>query len=154
MGALGKFGVDVEVKSDAAKVWSAIKDLPNSFSEAVPDHYKSFEIVEGDHHLAVGSVRLVKYAEGNSITMSKEKIDVIDDATKTLAYTVLEGDAMEYYKEFKAKVVVEEKGDGSLVKWSCEFEKAKEEESPLTPDHLKEFAVATLKKLDDYLLKA
>ncbi|KAK9750999.1 hypothetical protein RND81_02G234700 [Saponaria officinalis] len=152
MGAPEKLEVDVELKSSATKIWDAVKDSPNSFPKAMPHHYKSIEIVEGVDHV-VGSVRLIKYAEGNPITFSKEKIDVVDEATKTLAYSVIDGEAINYYKDFKAQTVVEEKGDGSLVKWSCHFVKA-EAAAPVTPEQLKEFAVATFKELDEHLLKA
>ncbi|KAL9226313.1 hypothetical protein vseg_002143 [Gypsophila vaccaria] len=153
MGAPETLEVDVELKTGAPKVWDAIKDSPNTFPTVMPHHYKSIEIVEGKDHV-VGSVRLVKYAEGNPITFSKEKIDVVDDVTKTLSYTIIDGEAINYFKDFKAQVVVEEKGEGSLVKWSCHFEKTKEEAPPVTPDQLKEFAVATFKELDEHLIKA
>lgn len=48
--------------------------------------------------------------------------------------------------------MVSAKGDGSVVKWSCEFEKA-DAEIP-NPDKIKEFAVKNFLELDDYLLKA
>ncbi|XP_074309841.1 MLP-like protein 423 [Silene latifolia] len=154
MGSIEKLEADVELKSESIKVWGAVKDSPNFFPKAMPHHYKSIEIVEGADHV-VGSVRLVTYADGNPIKTTKEKIDVVDDEKKTLAYSVVDGEGITHYKSFKAQVVVEEKGEGSLVKWTCEYEKIKEdEELPISPENLKEFAIATFKELDDFLLKA
>lgn len=86
------------------------------------------------------------------MTFSKEKIETADDANKIVSYSVIEGDLVAFYKNFKATMQVAPKGDGSLVKWSVEFEKAKEEIPD--PDIILEFAVKTFKDLDDHLLKA
>lgn len=48
--------------------------------------------------------------------------------------------------------MVSAKGDGSVVKWICEFEKTAEEIP--NPEKIKEFAVKNFLELDDYLLKA
>ena len=86
------------------------------------------------------------------ITMSKEKIETVDEANKTMTYSVIDGELISFYKTFKAQAVVVPNGEGSLVKWSCEFEKA-QEDTP-NPDLFKEFAVKTFHELDAYLLKA
>lgn len=64
MAATGKLDVEVEVKSPADKFWNAIRDSSTLFPKAFPNQYKSIEVLEGDGK-SVGSVRLVKYAEGN-----------------------------------------------------------------------------------------
>lgn len=86
------------------------------------------------------------------MTFSKEKIDTADDANKIVSYSVIDGDLAAFYKNFKASLQVIPKGDGSLVKWSLEFEKAKEEVPD--PNIILEIAVKTFKDLDAYLLKA
>ena len=83
--------------------------------------------------------------------ISKEKIEEVDEEKKAVSYSVIDGDLLQAYKNFKAKLVVEGKGEGSLVKWSCEFEKANDEVPP--PDLLKDFAISNFRELDDYLLK-
>lgn len=60
---LGKIDVEVEVKTPADKFWNGIRDSTNLFPKASPHEYKSIEVVEGDGK-SVGSVRLIKYAEG------------------------------------------------------------------------------------------
>lgn len=63
MASIGNLEVDVEVKSNPEKFWNGIRDSDKIFPTAFPELYKSIEILEGDGK-AVGSVRLVKFAEG------------------------------------------------------------------------------------------
>ncbi|XP_060214355.1 MLP-like protein 423 [Lycium barbarum] len=149
---LGKIDVEVEVKTPVDKFWNSIRDSTNLFPKASPDQYKSIEVVEGDGK-SVGSVRLIKYAEGSPlITYAKEKIESVDDGNKTLEYSVIDGETMKYYKSFKGSLNVTPKGDGSLVKWCCEFEKASDEVPE--PQIIKDFAVKNFKDLDAYLIGA
>lgn len=64
MAATGKIEVEVEVKSPAGKVFDAIRDSTEIFPKAFANQYKSIEVLEGDGK-SVGSIRLIKYAEGN-----------------------------------------------------------------------------------------
>ncbi|GKV22826.1 hypothetical protein SLEP1_g32649 [Rubroshorea leprosula] len=148
----GQLHVEVEVKSPADKFWGIIRDSASVFPKAFPQDYKSIEVLEGDGK-APGSVRLVTYSEGSPmIKVSKEKIDAADDAERWVAYSVIDGDLLKYYKVFKGKVNVIPKGDGSLVKWSCDFEKASEEIPD--PNMIKEFAVKNFKDMDAFVLQA
>jgi hypothetical protein len=85
------------------------------------------------------------------VKVSKEKVDVMDEANKKFVYCVIDGDLLKFYKTFKSHITVIPKGAGSLVKWSCEFEKASEEIPD--PHLIKDFAVKNFKELDDYVLK-
>ncbi|KAA8529535.1 hypothetical protein F0562_033666 [Nyssa sinensis] len=152
MPSTGKLDVEVEVKTHADKYWHNLRDAIIIFPKAFPDQYKSIEILEGDGK-SVGSVRLVTYAEGLPlVSFSKEKIVAVDEAKKTFSYSIVEGDLLKYYKSFKATLAVSPKGDGSLVQWSCEFEKASEEIAD--PNIIKDFAVKNFIELDDYIHKA
>ncbi|KAG8366190.1 hypothetical protein BUALT_Bualt17G0050800 [Buddleja alternifolia] len=145
-----KLEVELEVKSSAEKIWESIKDSATIFPKALPDQYESIEVVEGDGKSA-GSVRLIKYPPGSSpISTTKEKFELVDEANKTLSYSVVDGDVLKYYKNFKATLAVTPKGDGSLMKWSCEFDKASDEVP--NPDVIKDFAVKNFQDLDAYLL--
>lgn len=86
------------------------------------------------------------------VTFSKEKIESIDEANKTLVYSVIDGETLKYYKSFKGTLIVIPKGNGSLVKWCCEFERANDEIPE--PQIIKEFAVKNFKNLDAYLIGA
>ncbi|KAL2464865.1 MLP-like protein [Abeliophyllum distichum] len=152
MAAAQKLEVDVEVKSDAEKFWNGIRNSSTLFPKAFPDQYESIQVLEGDGK-SVGSIRLIKYAPGwSTIATTKEKIEFVDEEKKSLSYTSIDGDLLKYYKNFKAHLVITPKGDGSLVKWSCEFEKASEEIP--NPHLIRDFAVKNFKDLDAYLLKA
>ncbi|MCD7462898.1 hypothetical protein HAX54_049593 [Datura stramonium] len=150
---LGKIDVEVEVKTPADKFWNSIRDSTNLFPKAFPDQYKSIEVVEGDGK-SVGSVRLIKYAEGSPlVTFAKEKIESVDEGNKTVVYSVIDGETLKYYKSFKGSLTVTPKGDGgSLVKWSCAFEKASDDIPE--PQIIKDFAVRNFKDLDAYLIGA
>ncbi|GAB2216292.1 hypothetical protein Droror1_Dr00024063 [Drosera rotundifolia] len=65
--------------------------------------------------------------------------------------SVIEGELLNFFKSFKAKVGVAPKGDGSLVTWTCDYEKANEEVP--ASELFKDFAVKTFHDLDAYLLK-
>lgn len=82
---------------------------------------------------------------------SEEKLDIVDEAEKKLSYSVTGGDLLKYYKNFKATLVITSKGEGSLVKWTCHFDKASEEIPD--PNIIKEFAVKNFKELDEYIHK-
>ncbi|TXG56349.1 hypothetical protein EZV62_017662 [Acer yangbiense] len=152
MATTGKLEVDVEVKSPADKFWGSIRDSTSLFPRAFPHDYKSIQVLEGDGK-ASGSVRLFTYAEGSPIVKkSTEKIEHVDDVNMKVSYSVIDGDLLEYYKVFKGFIAVIPKGDGSLVKWSCEFEKTSHEIPD--PDAIKEFVVKNFKEVDDYILQA
>lgn len=87
-----------------------------------------------------------------AITFTKEKIEEVDEANKMVAYSILDGDLQKYYKNFKASLKVSGKEDGSLVKWSCDFEKSSDEIPD--PNFIKDFAVKNFQDVDAYLLKA
>lgn len=79
MASSGKLEVEVEIKSAADKFWENIRNSTNLFPKVFPDQYKSIEVLEGDGK-AVGSVRLLTYAEGNAdylICCLKANISII-----------------------------------------------------------------------------
>lgn len=86
------------------------------------------------------------------VSTTKERIELVDEEKKTLSYSFLEGEILKYYKNFKAIVSVSTKGDGALIKYAAEFDKASEEVPD--PDLFRDFAVKLFQDLDAYLLKA
>ncbi|XP_076922958.1 MLP-like protein 423 [Bidens hawaiensis] len=152
MATTGKLDVEVKVKSAADKFWESIMDSANIFPKVCSDLYKSVDVVEGNGR-SVGSVRMVYFAEGSPVVKSaKEKIEELDEAKKKVAYSVIDGDMLQYYNNFKASLEVIPEGEGSLVKWLCEFEKASHEVP--NPDLIRDFAAKNFKEIDEYLLKA
>uniref|UniRef100_A0A1D1ZGT8 MLP-like protein 423 n=1 Tax=Anthurium amnicola TaxID=1678845 RepID=A0A1D1ZGT8_9ARAE len=151
MGLAGELEVEVDVKSPADKFWRGISDSTELFPKIFPDQYKSIESVEGDGK-TVGSVRLIRYAQGiPMVTFVKEKIEAIDETNKSVGYSVIDGDLLSFYKTFKAKLQVTPKGEGALVKWAIVYEKANEEVPE--PNLIVDSAVKTFAGLDEHLLK-
>ncbi|KAJ6771736.1 MLP-LIKE PROTEIN 423 [Salix koriyanagi] len=151
MASSGKLEVDVAIKSGAKKFWDNIRDSTTLFPKAFPDQYKSIEILQGDGK-AAGSIRLFTYAEGSPLVkLSKERIDTVDEAKMEVSYSVIEGDLLKYYKMFKATIAVTPKGDGSLVKWMCEYENASEDVE--VPHIIKDFVVKNFLEVDEIIHK-
>lgn len=150
---MGKVECEIEVKSAADKLWRGIKDSAIIFPKIFPKRLAGIEIVEGDG-ISTGSVRLLKYVEGTPlVTHAKEKIELFDDENKTMEYSLIEGELKMLYKSLKVCLQVVPKGEGSLVKWCMEFEKASDA-VPIEPEHVKEHATRVYTGLDDYLLHA
>lgn len=92
------------------------------------------------------------FAGSHVVSSSVEKIEVVDEGNKTVEYSVTGVDIIKYYKSFKAKINVIPKVNGSLVKWSCEYEKASEEIPD--PTIVKDFAANIFQRLDAFILNA
>ncbi|XP_062110250.1 MLP-like protein 423 [Humulus lupulus] len=147
--ATGMLHAEIDVKSHADKFWASLKDFIHIYPKAFPHNYESVEVLEGDG-IQPGSVRLVKYGEGSLIVkVSKEKVEVVDDPKKIFGFSVIDGDLLKYYKSFKSSVQVVPKDEGSLLKWSCEYEKTADDIPD--PTVVKDFAVKSFKELDDYI---
>ncbi|XBI56490.1 hypothetical protein VPH35_038071 [Triticum aestivum] len=100
----------VEVKSPAEKLWTAMRESTELFPKIFPEQYKSIETVEGDGKSA-GTVRLIKYTEGvPMVTFAKEKVEVADDEKKVVSYSVVDGELVSFYKNFRVTVQVTDKG--------------------------------------------
>ena len=56
---------------------------------------------------------------GNIETV-KETMEAIDDKSKTITCSMLDGDLMKYYKTLKPILNVTASDQGSLVKWTVE----------------------------------
>ncbi|KAK4399739.1 Pathogenesis-related protein 1 [Sesamum angolense] len=153
------FEVETELKSNAEKVWDALKQHATIFPKAAPDKYDSVEVLEGDG-LSVGSVVLFTKTETNgNATIMKQRIELVDEANKTLIYNVIGGNIMKYYKSYKSITSVSDKqgdsdgdGDGALVKCRVEFEKAAVEQQVPDPQLLKTFILQLFHQMDAYLL--
>lgn len=171
--------METEVKSSPDKFWAAVRDSSELFPKIFPHKYQSIEITEGDGRSAgsvrlikyAPGDRSSSYmltirdffsrlsylitcvaidAEGVPwVTFAKEKIEEVDDEKKQVLYSVLDGELAAAYKSFKALLSVDAKGDGSLVKWRVEYEKASEEAPE--PDLILSTAVETFAHLDEHL---
>ncbi|KAL1365624.1 hypothetical protein HN51_013621 [Arachis hypogaea] len=153
-GVIGKLEAEIEVKSNADKFWNAIRDFATIFPKASPSVYKSIQIIQGDGK-APGSVFKTTLGEGYELVKTvTERIEDVDDAKRIIIYSVVDGELLKYLKSYKGYISVTPKGNdnGSIVKWSCEYEKASQEAPE--PIFIKEFATNVFPKVDHYLLSA
>ncbi|KAE9597043.1 hypothetical protein Lal_00008010 [Lupinus albus] len=152
MATRGKLEVDIDLKSNADKFWETIRESTTIFPKAFPHDYKSIEILEGDGK-AAGSIRHIIYAEGSLLVKSsKEKIEAADDEKKTVSYTIIDGDLLQYYKKFRGHISVTPNENGSEVKWCAEYEKAAHDVPD--PTIIKDFVVKNFLEVDAYIQNA
>ncbi|XP_073302206.1 MLP-like protein 423 [Primulina huaijiensis] len=143
------FSVEFEAKSDAQKIWDFVKNFHIICPQAFPQLYDSVEVVEGDGNSS-GTVRIIKYVPGILVTNIIERLDLVDDENKTISFTFLGGDIFEIYKSFKATLVLNPKGDGTIMKFYGEFERATGAEA--FAHDVQGFIDLTFGILDKYLL--
>ncbi|KAL1176198.1 hypothetical protein V6Z11_A04G142700 [Gossypium hirsutum] len=74
----------------------------------------------------------------------------VDDKDWTILYKLVEGEIMKAFKSWKSIFNVMLTGEGSLVKWTTEFEKQNDD----VPDPVRygEFLTTWTKNVDTYLL--
>lgn len=94
---------------------------------------------------------LTLYKGSPLVKISAERIEAVDLENKSMTYSIIGGEMLEYYKTFKGTITVTPKDGGSLLKWSGEFEKTGHEVAD--PHVIKDFAVKNFKEIDEYLLK-
>ena len=89
------------------------------------------------------------------VTFAKEKVEVADDEKKVVSYSVVDGELVSFYTNFRVTVQVtpstKEGEAGAVVNWTMDFDKASEQVPD--PDVIKETAAKTFHDLDEYLLK-
>ncbi|KAI3462609.1 hypothetical protein Pfo_019272 [Paulownia fortunei] len=144
MAQTAKIEAKAQIICSPAKVYDFFKYNINQFITMCPQIFKTVQLLEGEEGEA-GNVRLFEYVLGTTMS-AKVKTEAINDGEKSITFTALEGDLMQVYTSFAAKVTVT---DGSVV-WCIEFEKAND--LAPNPDHYANLAVEITKGLDLYLL--
>lgn len=79
-------------------------------------------------------------------------VESIDEENKSITYKIIDGEIAQNYKVFKSTAQVTPKGNGCLVKWTIEYEKANEDVP--TPNKYCEFTTNMSKAVEAYLLNA
>ncbi|KAL1569807.1 MLP-like protein 43 isoform X3 [Salvia divinorum] len=106
------------IKCPADKFYNFFKFNLTDIVKIFPAVYNSAEVTEGELGV-VGCITTWTYTIGGVGMSMKVLTEVIDDATKTMKLTVLEGDVLQLYKSFACTLGVSE---GS-AKWTIEYEK-------------------------------
>ncbi|MCL7022568.1 hypothetical protein MKW94_019263 [Papaver nudicaule] len=147
--------VEAEAKNCSAdQFFCFFKGNMIKLPQIVPHTHKSVQVLEGDG-ISVGSVRLWKILVGTPRVevMAKDKIKTLDDETRTVSWTLMDGDVLQRYKTFEYTVSVSPiKGNeqSCLVKWSVEYEK-ENEDVPVPNDYL-EYAENITKSMASHLV--
>ncbi|XP_059592220.1 MLP-like protein 34 [Vitis vinifera] len=150
MAQIDKMETHVEKKSPANEFYEVFSSKAHLIPKACPDKIKSIEVVEGDWK-SVGSVKLWTYCIGGNTSSSKERVEKKDDKNKSITFKALDGEVMKDFKSVISILEVSAKDDGSLVKWTLEYEKSNEKLLP--PDAYLSLVISMSKEIDAYLLK-
>jgi len=108
---MSEFTVNDTFKASADVVWKEFADF-GGIGDWAPG-VESCD-VEGE---GIGSVRTVAMAGGVEM---KERLDVFDDAARTLSYAIVGGPLP--VSNYLATVKVTEEGDGCRVDWGASFD--------------------------------
>jgi hypothetical protein len=135
------------LQCSADGIWDACKHADEILPGLMPDYFTKSVFLQG--HGEPGSIRVVKM--GPAIPHAgevKERMDKFDDATKTLGYTVLEGDPR--YSSFSAEMKFVSVGETSCEAiWTATYE-------PIgdmgPPEHIKQIVVLVFKTLERAVL--
>ncbi|XP_038719932.1 MLP-like protein 34 [Tripterygium wilfordii] len=147
MSVHGKMEAELEVKVSAAQFHEVFSFRPHHISNMTPDHIQGVDLHEGEWGKQ-GKVIYWNYVHDGVPKVAKERVEAIDDVNNSTSFRVIEGDILNEYKDFLITVQATPKGQGSLVKWTFEYEKLK----PDVPDpqSLLNFVVTVSKGIDDH----
>ncbi|XP_062175604.1 MLP-like protein 31 [Alnus glutinosa] len=148
MTLFGKVEGDVEIKAPAEKFHEVISGRPHHLSNVTPEKVQGCALHEGDWGVE-GSVIYWNYVHDGEAKVAKEKIVATDDTNKSITFKVIEGDLLKEYKNFVIVVQATPKGEGSLVHWTLEYEKLKDDIPE--PNTLLQFLIDVSKDLDAHL---
>ncbi|KAH7832923.1 hypothetical protein Vadar_001355 [Vaccinium darrowii] len=146
----GKLSRQVEIKSDGDVFHELFSSKPHHISTISPAKIHGVDLHEGDWG-KVGSVITWNYTHNGKKQSAKDIVEAIDEETKTVTYKVIEGDLMEQYKDFKATVHVDTKGESNLVTWTFEYEKLSEKVED--PNDLLDYVINLSKDIETHHLK-
>ncbi|XP_074559354.1 pathogenesis-related protein STH-2-like [Curcuma longa] len=80
---------EVSVNASLSRVWkSTVWDSHNFFPKIMPDFFTKAEII-GDG--GVGSIKIFHFGPAGPGGVTKNKVEVLDDVTHRLVYSVIEG---------------------------------------------------------------
>ncbi|OAY29256.1 MLP-like protein 31 [Manihot esculenta] len=151
MALLKKLEASFEVNVPANQFHNVYSCRPHHVSIMSPERIQGVELHEGEWGKE-GSVICWNYTHDGSLKIAKEIIEVIDDVNLSTTFKVIGGDLLKDYKSFKFIVQATQKGDGSLVHWTLEYEKV--HENTPAPNTLMDFVVHCSKDISAHLKQA
>ncbi|XP_057975400.1 MLP-like protein 34 [Malania oleifera] len=150
-GKVEKLEIEVEIKASADHFHDIFSSRPHHISNVCPEKVQSCEIHEGEWGKE-SSVIYWNYVLDGKACVAKQIVEAIDKEKNSVTFKVIEGQLLEEYKSLKATIQATPKGETTLVKWTLEFEKLKEDDPE--PKKLLDFVVLLTKDIEDHLVKA
>ncbi|KAB1211293.1 hypothetical protein CJ030_MR6G021517 [Morella rubra] len=145
MAQLGKLQLKVAIKSPADKFFGFFKNNMTRFVQIFPEYFKSVEILGGGVEIEEGSV----VSSRSTPMTAKAKFGDVDSESRSMTFTVIDGDILKLYKTFKANLQVTGSG---YANWVIEYEKVND--SAPDPEIYKDMSAKVSKGVDAYLTGA
>ncbi|KAE8667198.1 Detected protein of unknown function [Hibiscus syriacus] len=151
MAQIRKMDCHLMVRSSADKFYDAFRNKAKLTPKMSDGFVADVKLLQGDWN-SVGAVRLWTYDFEGKSQMVKEILEGVDDDNKTMVFKVVEGDVLNYYKSWRTVLNITAAREGSLVKWTMEFEKQNDD----VPDPIKnaDYLITLARNIDAYLLNA
>ncbi|KAL5726357.1 hypothetical protein ACHQM5_009407 [Ranunculus cassubicifolius] len=147
-----KLEMEKEAKCSPHKFYEMIKYSLQHLPAVFPESCKNSAILEGDGE-SVGTVRSWQYVFPGTtkVLEAKGRTEVIDDENMVMVINMYEGCHTDHYAVFIVTMKVIPKGEGTLVKWTLEFDKHSEGggEAP----HYMELYSQITEKIDAHILE-
>ncbi|TYJ40417.1 hypothetical protein E1A91_A04G140000v1 [Gossypium mustelinum] len=139
MAQIKRMECQLEIKSSADKFFDAYKTKAQLMPKMANQVVRDVKLVEGSG-----------WDSESKLETCKEMMEKVDDKDRTVVYKLVEGEIMKAFKSWNSILNVMPMGEGSLVKWTMEFEKQNDD----VPDPVKygEFLTTWAKNVDTYLL--
>ncbi|XP_012460638.1 kirola [Gossypium raimondii] len=150
MAQIKRMECQLEIKSSADKFFDAYKTKAQLMPKMANQVVRDVKLVEGSGWDSEGSVRQWYFVAAGKLETCKEMMEKVNDKDRTIVYKLVEGEIMKAFKSWNSILNVMPMGEGSLVKWTMEFEKQNDD----VPDPVKygEFLTTWAKNVDTYLL--
>jgi hypothetical protein len=127
----------------AQDAWECCKHSDKVLPDLLPEYFSKAEILEGNG--GPGTLRVLHF--GPAIPQAgaaKERLDKVDEATRTLSYTVIEGDPR--YTNFTAEVHFEATGENQTeATWTAKYDPVGEAGPP---EHIKSISILMFKTFE------
>ncbi|KAG8634754.1 MLP-like protein 28 [Manihot esculenta] len=146
----GKLEIHFWIDAPADQFHDVFSSRPYLIPNMSPHKILSVDLLEGEWGKE-GAIICWKYFYGGSVQVAKQVIETIDNVNLLTVYKVIEGDVLKEYKSFKLTVQATPKGEGSVVRWTLEYEKI--HENIQDPYSLLEFIVQFSKDVSAHLVK-
>ncbi|XWS34486.1 hypothetical protein CRYUN_Cryun21dG0042300 [Craigia yunnanensis] len=146
----GKLEASFDINASAEMFHDMLLNRPHHVSNACADKVQACDLHEGDWGNE-GSIICWSYFLEGKAKIAKDLIESVDPKNKSITYRVLEGDLMEEYKSFVAKIQAtpSANGEGCVGHWVIEYEKLNEDVAP--PETMLELLVGICKDMGTHL---